>query len=137
MAFQLTLNIKDDEKVFVRNGEPTLRDISNATKLQRVWFQMANRDGGATEEDIDNNERLLAQFSVDFFHSQFTKQEVIDGATYDAVREINQLVLDILATEQKNEDEVAESPKRRKRTSPGRSAKSTSSTTPGVKKATN
>ncbi|MFD1431370.1 phage tail assembly chaperone G [Lacticaseibacillus yichunensis] len=136
MAYEIELEIDGKLNKFVRNDEPHLRDINNATKLQRNWLQQMSRDDGATNQDIDEEEQLLAKFAVDFFHGQFTKDEVIDGATKDAVNNIYVTVSGILAAGQEEPSGDAEPKKSPRRTSTKPSASLTDSTTLAAKKAT-
>ncbi len=46
MAYQIKLNIKGETCVFTRNGEPTLRDTTNALKVQQQQLRMLNRKDG-------------------------------------------------------------------------------------------
>lgn len=135
MAYEITLIIDGKDKKFVRNEEPVLKDITNALKIQRNQMLMYSKDGVPDEKEYDKDEQLLAQFAVDFWHGQFTKQEVIDGATRQAMDIINEGIGAALGV---GEDEETESPKPLpSTTSTKRSTKSTASTTCAAKKATN
>lgn len=82
MAFQIRLNINDKENLFVRNGDPNLRDMTNALKVQSQQVKMYSKTDGPDESDFDKNESNLANFAVGFWQNQFSKNDVIEGATY-------------------------------------------------------
>ena len=70
MAYQIKLNIKGETCVFTRNGEPTLRDTTNALKVQQQQLRMLNRKDSPSNDDYDENEKNLAKFAVDFWKKQ-------------------------------------------------------------------
>lgn len=82
MSFQIRLNINDKENLFVRNGDPNLRDMTNALKVQSQQVKMYSKTDGPDESDFDKNESNLANFAVGFWQNQFSKNDVIEGATY-------------------------------------------------------
>lgn len=115
MAFQIKLNINDHEKVFVRNGEPNLRDVTNALKVQQQQIRMFARKDGPTNDDHDENENNLANFAVDFWKNQFSKEEVIDGATRSlkSLQSINVAIQETLKDDDSEENgDPKKSPKK-------------------------
>lgn len=126
MAYILKLNGKDgNEKTYVRNGEPNLRDITNALKVQYQQLKMDAHDT-PTNEETDANEANLARFAVDFWQRQFTIEEVVWGATRDSLGVINDAIIESLGLE---EETGAKSQKKSQRTTSRKtSTKSTTST---------
>ncbi|WP_235812235.1 phage tail assembly chaperone G [Schleiferilactobacillus perolens] len=96
MVHEITLDINNKPAKFVRNDEPHLADITNGLKLQQQRLQMWGKPEGPSENDFDVNEKLLAQFAVDFWHGQFTLDDIINGATSAAVDAINAAIADTM-----------------------------------------
>lgn len=99
MAFEISLMIAGQPNKFVRNGEPGLRDTTNALKVQQQQLRMYSKDDGPTNADFDANEANLANFAVEFWQGQFTKQEVTDGSvkslkSLDSINEAIEASLD-------------------------------------------
>ena len=136
MAYQIKLNIKGETCVFTRNGEPTLRDTTNALKVQQQQLRMLNRKDGPSNDDYDENEKNLAKFAVDFWKNQFTTDDVIDGSSISlrSLDSINDAIGDSLCDgEEDKKDTAKKSPKR---TSKKPLATLTTSTKQGSLKAT-
>lgn len=136
MAYQIKLNIKGETCVFTRNGEPTLRDTTNALKVQQQQLRMINRKDGPSNDDYDENEKNLAKFAVDFWKNQFTTDDVIDGSSISlkSLDSINDAIGDSLSDgEEDKKDTAKKSPKR---TSKKPLATLTTSTKQGSLKAT-
>jgi hypothetical protein len=104
MAYEIELEINHTKKKYIRNEEPMLHDMNNALKVQRNQMTMWSDGNETNTKVIDENEALLAQFAVDFWHAQFTKAEVINGANIDAVNAINTAIEDALGTGESTED---------------------------------
>lgn len=116
MAYSITLTIDGKEKVYTRNGEPVLRDMTQALKVQQGQLRMQLRENGPTDQDFEENERHLAEFAVSFWNRQFSAQEVIDGADNSSLDAINKAIEDSLDDgSAKKDDEPAK--KSRTRTS--------------------
>lgn len=82
MAYTIKSNIQGETCVYSRNGEHTLRDTTNALKVQTTQLRMSNRKDGPYNDDYDENEKNLAQFAVDFWKNQFKSDDVIDGSQF-------------------------------------------------------
>lgn len=127
MAFEISLMIDGKENKYVRNGEPGLRDMTNAMKVQQQQLRMYAKEDGPTNADFDANEANLANFAVAFWQGQFTRDQVIDGsvASLKSLDSINQAIDSALSGD---EDETDEKPAKK---SPTRTSKkpSTTSTT--------
>lgn len=96
MAHEITLDINGKPAKFVRNDEPHLADITNAMKTEQHRARMNAKPEGPSADDFEVNEKLLARFAVDFWHDQFTLDDVINGATLDAVDSINEGISDTM-----------------------------------------
>lgn len=96
MAYKITLMIDNKENEFIRNGEPTLKDLTNALKVQQQQLRMYTKEAGPSDQDFDLNEGYLAKFAVDFWRGGFTKDQAIDGATHEAMVAINDAIGDSL-----------------------------------------
>lgn len=138
MAYQIKLNINGSVNTYVRNGEPGLRDTTNALKVQAQQLRMLGRKDGATNEDYDENEKNLAKFAVDFWKHQFTEADVIDGAVMSlrSLDSINDAIDDALGKDDSDEGQGA-GKKSRSRTSKKHSIPSTTSTKLDLVKGTN
>ncbi|AGZ17348.1 tail assembly chaperone [Lactobacillus phage PL-1] len=109
MAYQIKLNIKGETCVFTRNGEPTLRDTTNALKVQQQQLRMLNRKDGPSNDDYDENEKNLAKFAVDFWKNQFTADDVIDGSSISlkSLDSINDAIGDSLSDGEEDKKDTA------------------------------
>lgn len=138
MAYQIKLNVNGNVNTYVRNGEPGLRDTTNALKVQAQQLRMLGRKDGATNEDYDENEKNLAKFAVDFWKHQFTEADVIDGAVMSlrSLDSINDAIDDALGKDDSDKDQGS-GKKSRSRTSKKRSTPSTTSTKLDLVKGTN
>lgn len=99
MAFEISLMIEGKPNKFVRNGEPGLRDTTNALKVQQQQLRMYGKDSGPTNADFDANEANLANFAVEFWQGQFNRKQVTDGAvrslkSLDSINEAVEASLD-------------------------------------------
>lgn len=137
MAFEINLMINGQANKYVRNGEPGLRDTTNALKVQQQQLRMYSKDSGPTNADFDANEANLANFAIEFWKGQFTKQEVIDG-TVKSLKSLDSINAAIEASlddgEEADEKPAKKSPTR---TSKKRSTTSTTSTKPALATVTN
>lgn len=135
MAFQITLLINDKEKTFIRNGDPNLRDITNGLKVEHQQITMHSKPTGPDNADFDANESNLADFAVSFWKNQFSKAEVIDGATLKlgSLDSINTAITATLAPET---DEDKNKKKSRGKASPKQLTSLTPSTKNNSKKGT-
>lgn len=136
MAYIIKLNINGKVNTYVRNGEPGLRDTTNALKVQAQQLRMLGRKDGATNEDYDDNEKNLAKFAVDFWKHQFTETDVIDGAVMSlkSLDSINDAIDDALGKDDSSNQGVAK--KSRSRTSKKPSTPSMTSTKQDLQKVT-
>lgn len=100
--YKIKLLIGGSERTFTRDGEPVLRDITHALKVQSYQFEMYSK-GTPTDEQFDENEKRLAEFAVDFWGGQFTVDQVINGATLATLDVINKAISDSLGPEDNNE----------------------------------
>ncbi|MCH4170664.1 MAG: hypothetical protein LKF36_05490 [Lactobacillus sp.] len=133
MAYEIELLINGKPAKFIRNEEANLRDIMNATKVQRQQLLMYQNPEGPTNEDVDLNEENLARFAVEFWHKQFTTDDIIWGSTIETVNTITAAVLDALGVvpaEDGDDDDSKKSPSttsKRSRTNSKTSTKTNSS----------
>lgn len=137
MAFEISLMIDGKANKYVRNGEPGLRDVTNALKVQQQQLRMYAKDTGPTNADFDANESNLANFAVTFWQGQFTKDQAIDGsvASLKSLDSINKAIGAALDSGEDSDDKPAK--KSPTRTSKKPSTTSTTSTKPASAKATN
>lgn len=96
--YKIKLLIGGNERVFVREAQPVLRDMTHALKVQSYQFEMYS-NGTPTDKQFDENEKRLAEFAVDFWGGKFTINEVINGATLATLDVINKALSDSLGTE--------------------------------------
>lgn len=135
MAFQIKLLINDKEKTFIRNGEPTLRDITNGLKVEHQQVSMYSKSTGPDNADFDANESNLADFAVSFWKNQFTKDDVIDGATLK-LGSLDSINNAITVTLEPETGEDKDKKKSRRKTSPKQLTTLTPSTKGNLKKGT-
>lgn len=137
MAFEISLMIAGQPNKFVRNGEPGLRDTTNALKVQQQQLRMYSKDGGPSNADFDANEANLANFAVEFWQGQFNHKQVTEGSvrSLKSLDSINEAVEASLDTGEEADDKPAK--KSPTRTSKKHSTTSMTSTKPGLQTATN
>lgn len=98
--YEICLIINDKERKFVRNFPPTLANITDAMKIQRIEIQMINEEKSFfTDEQLDDREKRIADFAVKFWNNQFTADDVLNGADVKAVSIIQKAIEQALGVE--------------------------------------
>lgn len=135
MALEIKLKIGKEEKTFVRNGDPNLRDLTNALKVQYQQIRMYSKDDGPSNQDIEENLVNTSAFAIDFWNKQFSTDEFILGATENlqSMRAVEKALDATL-----NPEGVKGDPKKSRKATPKKpSTISTTSIKENSKKATN
>ncbi|MBC6925093.1 phage tail assembly chaperone G [Ligilactobacillus salivarius] len=110
--YDIELVIDGKKKKFERNYPPTLANITDAMKIQRIEIEMVNSGKSFyTDEQLDEREKRIADFAVRFWKNQFTAEDVLNGAGLKTVNVINKAVEDALGVERTEESDEKKSKK--------------------------
>ncbi|WP_048703714.1 phage tail assembly chaperone G [Companilactobacillus ginsenosidimutans] len=106
MVYKIKLRIDGKLEEFKRTEPPYLKEITRALILQQHQVAMYQDDDGPTDKQFLKNSEEVADFAVNFWNNQFSRQDVLNGADGKAMTEVSKAIDDALGTP--NDDEVDE-----------------------------
>lgn len=106
MAYTITLKIDGKNETFKRTDPPFLKEMTYAITLQSHELTRNSKETGPTDKQIKDSEKDTADFAVKFWNSQFSAQDVINGADMKAMEAITKALNDSLGNTDAEDEEA-------------------------------
>jgi len=104
MAYSLNLIINGKKTNFKRTEAPFVVDQTRVLILQQHQIKTFGADDGPTDKALIANQDEVGKFASDFFRNQFTSEDFVNGAHFDAVDVINGIISECLGTDDDSTD---------------------------------